>query len=171
MAAQGCEWLGHTSFQRRSTSWVTDHYQNYIKGNQCLASPLTFIYFPTYPMFNVPVVGFVSSLKKRLIRTPLLCYTTSQNISPNPHFPLFHLLSDCVVDLFKRKLTGTSQMHARVISQVNALQSEPFPFLTCCTLSTICCKHAVISISKMHLICKKKKKIPSTNVGKYIFSC
>lgn len=49
------------------------------------------------------------------------------------------------------------------ISQVNVLESELFPFLTCC--SAICCQLEVIIILKIHYL---DKKIPSTDVVKCI---
>lgn len=107
-------------------------------------------------MFNVPVVGFVISFKKKKsIRALLLCYTTSQNIFPNSHFfPLFHLLSGLVVDLFKRELTGTSKNACMwyFTGGCPKVRTISIP------LSAICWKHAVISICKIHLIQKKKKK-------------
>jgi len=70
-----------------------------------------------------------------------------------PPFPLlFFFLSKCVIDLFKRKLTGTSKMHTYAISQGNVLESELFSCLTCCSLHAICHHLDVISIFKIHLI-------------------
>lgn len=118
-------------------------------------------------MFNVPVVGFVISFKnKKSIRALLLCYTTSQNIFPNSHFfPLFHLLSGLVVDLFKRELTGTSKMHACGISQVDALKSELFPFLLVQFAGSM-----QSSAFLKFTLSRQKKKNPSTYAGKCIFS-
>lgn len=59
-------------------------------------------------------------------------------------------------------------MHARGISQVNALKSELFPFLTC----AICCKHAafyfLLAFVKCTLSRQKKKSHLQVLVNIYL---